>query len=713
MLQLRTKENKKTRNAFVILCIAFLVLGLAGCGGSSSGSSSSDGDTTAGNTVPVASDGTLAVTQDTVANGTLTATDADDGDTLVYSIVTNGTIGVATITDTATGAYTYTPNTGETGSDSFTFMVNDGTADSNTATVTVTISAPGNTDPTADAGADQSVDELDTVNLTGTGTDADGDSLTYTWSQTGTPAVNITDNGDGTASFTAPAVAADTDLTFSLTVDDGAGGTATDDVVVSVLNAANLSGSVSDVDALVDLTDEGPTDWMHWGRASSSAVNQMDAADVIADNGTIGSSPTTFRIGDDAPTAFFWDNGDDGDSGGDSESDGTRTGIYNSYSAGQTADTYGRQVTVTFADTAQKRLKLYIGAYNGDAKLAVFWNAETTAVYQTTITAPDTQITKVVTLDVGAQTAGDTLTIQYTIGNNANSSFLSLYAVAISPAKVPTPVISAVSGTYAGETDVSITVPNLADAAIYYTTDGSTPTQSSTQYTGQFTVSATSTIKARAFFEGYTESDIDTSDMTIVDASNIMQAAFIEVPGQLIDLEADGTAGWIAWGRNGSNLDQFSLYDGSAGLGDYTTIGTVGSANQITDSPVAFVWTNGDDGDGQGAESTGTRTGVFHSFSAGQTAGVNGVQLAITATDTTMRTLKVYLGAFQGSATVNVTIEGETFTQTITATSAIQQVRVLSVDYQPTAVGQTLSVDYTIDNNTEASFLSLYGASLE
>jgi hypothetical protein len=708
MLQLIQKENKKIRNAFVIICTAFLFMGLVGCGGSSSGGSSGGG-----NTAPVATDGTLAVTQDTVANGTLTATDADAGDTLVYSIVANGTRGVATITDTATGAYTYTPNTGETGSDSFTFSVNDGTVDSNTATVTVTISVAGNTDPTADAGTDQSVDELATVNLTGTGTDAESSSLTYTWSQIGTPAVDITDNGDGTASFTAPAVTVDTDLTFRLTVDDGSGGTATDDVVVSVGNAANLSGSVGDVDAHVDLTVEGTTDWMHWGRANTSAVNQMDAVDVIADDGVIGSAGNgTFNI-TDAPTAFFWNNGDDGDSGGASESAGTRTGIYNSYTAGQTADTNGRQVTVTFDDTAQKRLKLYIGAFNGDAKLAVFWNAETTAAFQTTITAPDTQLIKVVTLDVGAQTAADTLKIQYTIGNNAASSFLSLYAVAISPAKVPTPVISAASGTYAGPTDVSITVPNRTGAAIYYTTDGSTPTQSSTQYTGQFTVSATSTIKARAFFPGYTDSDIATSDMTIVDASNIIKAAFIEVPAQVIDLEADGTAGWIAWGRNSGNLNQYSLFDGGAGLGDYTTIGTVGSVSQISDSPVAFVWTNGDNGDGQGTASTGTRTGVYYSFSSGQSPDVNGVQLAITAADTTLRTLKVYLGAFAGSATVNVTIGSETFAQTITATDAIQQVRVLSVDYQPTAGGQTLSVDYTIDNNPASAFLSLYGASLE
>src|SRR5262249_4386448 len=40
-------------------------------------------------------------------------------------------------------------------------------------------------------------------------------------------------------------------------------------------------------------------------------------------------------------------------------------------------------------------------------------------------------------------------------------------------------------------------------AQIYYTTDGSTPTQSSTLYNGSTTVTTTKTIKAKAFKNGY------------------------------------------------------------------------------------------------------------------------------------------------------------------------------------------------------------------
>ena len=95
---------------------------------------------TAVNHAPVASNGSLTTNENVTASGTLIASDADSNP-LTFTIVTNGTNGTASITNPATGAYTYTPNANASGVDSFTFKANDGLADSNVATVTVTIVA--------------------------------------------------------------------------------------------------------------------------------------------------------------------------------------------------------------------------------------------------------------------------------------------------------------------------------------------------------------------------------------------------------------------------------------------------------------------------------------------------------------------------------------------------------------------------------------------
>jgi hypothetical protein len=96
-----------------------------------------------GNNPPVATNGALTTTEDVAANSVLTATDGDGPAPLTFSIVTNGTRGTATITNPATGAFTYTPNPNEHGTDTVTFKASDGAADSNIATIAVTIDQVG------------------------------------------------------------------------------------------------------------------------------------------------------------------------------------------------------------------------------------------------------------------------------------------------------------------------------------------------------------------------------------------------------------------------------------------------------------------------------------------------------------------------------------------------------------------------------------------
>ena len=92
------------------------------------------------NGAPVAQNGAVTTSEDSYVNGILAAADAD-GDNLTFSIVSNGSLGIAAINDPATGAFTYTPAANVSGIYMFTFKANDGIADSNTATVTVTVTA--------------------------------------------------------------------------------------------------------------------------------------------------------------------------------------------------------------------------------------------------------------------------------------------------------------------------------------------------------------------------------------------------------------------------------------------------------------------------------------------------------------------------------------------------------------------------------------------
>jgi N-acetylneuraminic acid mutarotase len=83
---------------------------------------------------------------------------------------------------------------------------------------------------------------------------------------------------------------------------------------------------------------------------------------------------------------------------------------------------------------------------------------------------------------------------------------------AINPAA--TPVISPESGTYTSAQTITIS-DATANAAIYYTTDGTTPTTASTEYTTAITVSATETIEAIAVAPGFSNSAVASATYTI------------------------------------------------------------------------------------------------------------------------------------------------------------------------------------------------------
>src|SRR5262249_54551718 len=128
-------------------------------------------------------------------------------------------------------------------------------------------------------------------------------------------------------------------------------------------------------------------------------------------------------------------------------------------------------------------------------------------------------------------------------------SAIVAYGLFSSMPQAATPTFSPVPGTYGSAVLVTIS-DSTAGAAIYYTTDGSTPTSSSKLYVGPISVSSNTVIKGMAVAPGYRDSQITTGTYSI--------------------------------GSGGIGLDSSALGQGALGASSLSWSHTVGSGSNRT-----------------------------------------------------------------------------------------------------------------------------------
>jgi len=181
-------------------------------------------NSTVTNQAPVAVGDAFSTAEDTVLTvatpGVLDNDSDPDGDPLTAVLVTGPSHGSLTLN--ANGSFSYTPAADFAGSDSFTYKASDGTAQSNPATVTITVT-PVNDAPTAAADTyDTPEDTALTIAAPGVlGNDSDLDSSTLTAAVvTGPGHGTLTLNPNGAFSYT-PAANFNGSDTFTYRASDG------------------------------------------------------------------------------------------------------------------------------------------------------------------------------------------------------------------------------------------------------------------------------------------------------------------------------------------------------------------------------------------------------------------------------------------------------------------------------------------------------------
>ncbi len=287
------------------------------------------------NTPPAAVNDAYAVDQDTmltVAAPGVLANDSDpDGDPLTAALVSNVTKGSLTLN--GNGSFSYTPNAGYTGSDSFTYKANDGKADSNTATVSITVRAVNH--PPAAVNDAYSIVSGSILNVAAPGvlandTDADGNPLTAVLvSNVSKGGLTLNSNGSfsytsnagytGNDSFTYKANdgKADSNIaTVSITITAAQGtfgldaGNQTHNQSANTLNAMRFqntagAGQLTKLEILfADTTPHGKVRLGVYADNSGTPGNLLvDAGEVTVANGWVSISALNLPV---TQNAYYW-----------------------------------------------------------------------------------------------------------------------------------------------------------------------------------------------------------------------------------------------------------------------------------------------------------------------------------------------------------------------------------------------------------------------
>jgi hypothetical protein len=173
-----------------------------------------------------------------------------------------------------------------------------------------------------------------------------------------------------------------------------------------------------------------------------------------------------------------------------------------------------------------------------------------TASFSSTTCSPSCSST--LTINTTGSTPAGNFTITVS-GSGGGLTRTTSFNLAVSLPTVATPTITPNGGSFTSSVSVTMQTAT-AGATIYYTTDGSTPTQSSTSYSREFTLTSSATVKAKAFMSGYNPSAEASASFTIGSSPRLT----------------------VTWQDNSTNEDNFQVE---------RKMGTNGTYGQIVAAP--------------------------------------------------------------------------------------------------------------------------------
>ncbi|HVP32493.1 MAG TPA: chitobiase/beta-hexosaminidase C-terminal domain-containing protein, partial [Steroidobacteraceae bacterium] len=232
------------------------------------------------------------------------------------------------------------------------------------------------------------------------------------------------------------------------------------------------------------------------------------------------------------------------------------------------------------------------GTYSSAQSVKLACSTASSTIYYTTDGTTPTHSSKVYSAVISVSST-ETLEAICTASGYTDSAVASAaYTISGTTPVAATPTFSVPAGTYSSAQSVKLAC-STASSTIYYTTNGSTPTHSSSVYSAAISVASTETIKAVCSASGYTDSAVASAAYTI-NSTPMAATPTFSVPGgvytsaQSVALACSTASSTIYYTTNGTTpTTSSSVYSAALSVSSTETLEAICTASGFSNSAVA------------------------------------------------------------------------------------------------------------------------------
>jgi hypothetical protein len=455
--------------------------------------------------------------------------------------------------------------------------------------------------------------------------------------------------------------------------------------------------------SVVNLTTNGPQDWVHWGLYTETSVNRkFGVQSVIGDLMPLAAPGTNsflvvYQVTDLAHS-YSWIDGKP-----ERRVDETHTGVW---AYGFPAIGTGFEFSVP-ADTTTRTLRVYLGLYAARGQMEATLSDNSSPAYlNATLSSLTDSTNRLYTFNYAAGTPGQTLRIRWTLlqgfspvanvtlhaaalsiigGNNPPSVMLTHPANDSNfPAGAPISINAAAEDCDGSVSNVEFFVdsyPIIQDDTNPYDASWTPPTLGRYRFTAKATDNNAATGPSRPV------------DVFVHGAGGALAGAVENSPAS-VNLTIEGAEDWAHWGF--SSKHSFNHKAGaSQNISDFTVVGSQ-AVMRYSNNFTRYSWSDGT----PVVQATDSPTGVYI---VGQDSGF----VLTSPADTTARRLKLYVGGYGMQASFQAWLSD--FSAPAYSDNSVSNVfndsyAVYTLDYAAGSAGQSLIVQYQVDTLFDPEF---------